>query len=148
MVQAIEGVAWPGTACISTRPALRSNGPLGGAGWAIAIEGANWETSLNNLLLTCKTIYHETAPIVYGSTVFYFDDGQRLRAFLEPVSDRYLAYITELNVHVRTYGISTEAANTRWEQKHVKCWTKIFAEIAKKMRLAEKWKSLNNPNSK
>lgn len=97
------------------------------------IEGVNWQTSLSSLLLTCKTFYFETAPILYGITTFYFDDAQRLRAFLETVSERNLACITTLHVHVRTYGIPNEAQNNRWEQKHVKCWTKIFANIAKKM---------------
>lgn len=97
------------------------------------IEGVNWETSLNSLLLTCKTIYLETAPILYGTTAFYFDDAQRLGAFLEIVSDLNLAFITKLHIHVRTYGIPNEAADIRWEQKHVKCWTKIFAMIAKRM---------------
>ena len=97
------------------------------------IEGVNWETSLNSLLLTCKTIYNETAPMLYGTTVFYFEDAQRIRAFLNTVSDRNLAFITKLHVQVRAYGLPTEAEDVRWEQKHVKCWTKIFASIAKKM---------------
>jgi len=99
----------------------------------LPIEGVNWETSLNSLLLTCRTIYHETAPILYGNTVFYFDDAQRLRSFLKTVSNRNLACITNLHVHVRTYGIPNDAENNLWEQKHIKCWTKIFATIAKKM---------------
>ncbi|KAG9814758.1 hypothetical protein KCU77_g18669, partial [Aureobasidium melanogenum] len=97
------------------------------------IEGVNWETSLNNLLLTCKTIYAETGPILYGITVFYFDDAQRLRAFLKTVSDRNLACITKLHIHVRTYGIPNKAVDNVWFQEHVDCWTRIFAKIAKKM---------------
>lgn len=97
------------------------------------MEGVNWETSLNNLLLTCKTIYAETGPILYGITVFYFDDAQRLRAFLKTVSDRNLACITKLHIHVRTYGIPNKAADNIWYQEHIDCWTKIFAKIAKKM---------------
>lgn len=96
---------------------------------SLLIEGTNWETSLNSLLLTCRTIYHETAPILYGNTVFYPDDAQRLGSFLKTVSNRNLACITSLHVHVRTYGIPNEAENNRWEQKHIKCWTKIFANI-------------------
>ncbi|KAG9843640.1 hypothetical protein KCU68_g7611, partial [Aureobasidium melanogenum] len=75
------------------------------------IKGVDWDTSLNNLLLTCKTIYAETGPILYGITVFYFDDAQRLRAFLKTVSDRNLACITKLHIHVRTYGIPHKAAD-------------------------------------
>ncbi|KAG9943563.1 hypothetical protein KCU85_g8612, partial [Aureobasidium melanogenum] len=97
------------------------------------IEGVNWEKSLNSLLLTCKTIYAETGPILYGITVFYFDDAHRLRAFLKTVSDRNLACITNLHIHVRTYGIPNKAADNAWYQEHVDCWTKIFAKIAKKM---------------
>jgi hypothetical protein len=97
------------------------------------IEGVKWETSLNSLLLTCKTIHSEAGPILYGATVFYFDDAQRLRGFLKTVSDRNLACITRLHVHVRTYGIPNKAADDIWEQEHVQCWTSIFAKIAKKM---------------
>lgn len=97
------------------------------------MEGVNWEASLNNLLLTCKTIYAETGPILYGITIFYFDDARRLRAFLKTVSDRNLACITKLHIHVRTYGIPDKAADNIWYQEHIDCWTKIFAKIAKKM---------------
>lgn len=97
------------------------------------IEGVNWETFLNSLLLTCKTIYNETAPVLYGITVFYFEDAQRIRAFLNTVFDRNLACICEVHVRVRVYVIPTEAENVPWEQKHVECWTKIFASIANKM---------------
>ncbi|CAD0093787.1 unnamed protein product [Aureobasidium mustum] len=99
----------------------------------LPLEGVKWETSLNNLLLTCKTLYAETGPILYGITVFYFDDAQRLRAFLKTVSDRNLACITKLHIHVRTYGIPNKAADNVWFQEHVDCWTKIFAKVAKKM---------------
>lgn len=54
------------------------------------------------------TFYYESAPILYGTTSFYFDDAQRLRAFLGTVSDRNLACITTLHVQVRTYGIPNE----------------------------------------
>ena len=97
------------------------------------IEGVHWETSLNSLLLTCRTIYAEAAPILYGTTVFYFDDAQRLRAFLKTVSVRNLACITKLHVHVRTYGIPNNVADSVWEQEHIQCWTSIFAKVAKKM---------------
>jgi hypothetical protein len=98
-----------------------------------SIEGVIWETSLNSLLLTCRTIYAEAGPILYGTTVFYFDDAQRLRGFLKTVSNRNLACITRLHVHVRTYGIPNNAADNVWEQEHIQCWTSIFAKIAKKM---------------
>ncbi|KAI4719315.1 hypothetical protein E4T48_04432 [Aureobasidium sp. EXF-10727] len=96
-------------------------------------EGVIWETTLSSLLYTCKTIYAETDPILYGTTIFYFDDAQRLRAFLKTVSDRNLACITRLHVHVRIYGIPNKAADNVWEQEHIQCWTSIFAKIAKKM---------------
>ncbi|KAK5999827.1 hypothetical protein QM012_004915 [Aureobasidium pullulans] len=97
------------------------------------IEGVNWEISLNSLLLTCKTIYAETGPILYGITVFYFDDARRLRAFLKTVSNGNLACITKLHIHVRTYGIPNKAGDNIWYQEHIDCWTKIFTKIAKKM---------------
>ncbi|CAD0110554.1 unnamed protein product [Aureobasidium uvarum] len=96
-------------------------------------EGIIWETTLSSLLYTCKAIYAETGPILYGTTAFYFDDAQRLRAFLKTVSDRNLACITRLHVHVRIYGIPNKAADNVWEQEHTQCWTSIFAKIAKKM---------------
>ncbi|KAG9511894.1 hypothetical protein KCV07_g9855, partial [Aureobasidium melanogenum] len=90
------------------------------------IEGVTWKTSLESLLSTCKTFYYEAASILYGTTSFYFDDAQRLRAFLRTVSDRNLACITTLRIHVRTYGVPNEANNIRWEQKHIKRWTKKY----------------------
>jgi hypothetical protein len=96
------------------------------------IERVKWGVSLNSLLLTCKTFHHEAGPILYGTTAFYFDDAQRLRGFLKTVSDRNLACITRLHIHVPIYGIPEQAADIIWEQEHVQCWTAIFAKIAKK----------------
>jgi hypothetical protein len=93
----------------------------------------NWDGSVSNLLLTCKTTYAEASPILYGSTVFYFDDARRLRAFLKTVSTINLSCITRLHVHVRTYGIPTNPADNVWQQKHIQGWTSLFAEIANKM---------------
>jgi hypothetical protein len=97
------------------------------------IEGVKWRVALNSLLLTCKTFQYEAGPILYGTTAFYFNDAQRLRGFLKTVSDRNLACITRLHIHVRIYGITTQASDSVWEQEHVQCWTSIFTKIAKKI---------------
>ncbi|KAI4841908.1 hypothetical protein E4T44_07614 [Aureobasidium sp. EXF-8845] len=97
------------------------------------IEGVDWYLALNSLLFACKTFYYEAGPILYGTTAFYFKDAQRLRGFLKTVSDRNLACITKLHIHVLSYGIPDQAADVVWEQEHIQCWTAIFAKIAKKM---------------
>ncbi|THY16800.1 hypothetical protein D6D01_07626 [Aureobasidium pullulans] len=96
-------------------------------------EGVNWKTSICSLPLVCKRINAEAAPIMYGTTAFYFDDAQRLRAFLNTASPTNLACITRLYVHVRVYGIPVKACDLIWEKEHIECWTSIFKMIAKKM---------------
>ncbi|THX25705.1 hypothetical protein D6D10_09863 [Aureobasidium pullulans] len=96
-------------------------------------EGVNWKTSICNLPLVCKRINAEAAPIMYGTTAFYFDNAQRLRAFLNTVSPTNLACITKLYVHVRVYGIPVKACDLVWEKEHIECWISVFKLIAKKM---------------
>lgn len=97
------------------------------------IRGVNWELSLNSLLLTCRTLYAEASPILYGLTVFYFDDAKRLRGFLKAVTPFNLSCITRLHVHVRIYGIAANTAHNICEQRHTRSWTDLFTMIATRM---------------
>ena len=81
---------------------------------------AHWKQSRFALLLTCRQIYSESAPILYKSTAFVFHSACRLRNFLVSVRPFCLAAVKSIYFHHTTYGHPKFPVDEAWKAGHLR----------------------------
>ncbi|KAF1971456.1 hypothetical protein BU23DRAFT_536618 [Bimuria novae-zelandiae CBS 107.79] len=91
----------------------------------------HWSTSLTALPFVCKTIYHETIPLLYATTAFSFDAPARIQAFLTVPKPLYLANVTRLELHYATYGDPIATEHIPFKHKHLTAWNRACKTAAK-----------------
>ncbi len=92
-----------------------------------------WATSLHALILTCRQIYAEAAPLLYARMTFFFQSARAIVRYLAQLRTPQLAALQKIHIDYRTYG-NPQSPGTHecWMRKYEALWRKACELLATK----------------
>ncbi|KIW12337.1 hypothetical protein PV08_09614 [Exophiala spinifera] len=85
------------------------------------------------MLLTCRQMYEELAPIIYSRTTFSFDSFVIINKLLNRVKNTLVANIERLEVTHKGYSEPALMADREWKLRHDARWAATLGRIKAEM---------------